>query len=190
MSLIAFVSLGLLTALNAPAGSGEIVTECGLVYERGDCRVLYPYWPTTYGAYVLPDSPYVAVGAECSITGEVRSCGYTCQGLGYPVCLIDIEVKPCAYENLGCGVLYLFSEENHCYTWTPLGNPSGIILVDDLGGFAAGDTVNAQGIRAAYPDICICGCGVLLHARFAACGDTLTSVYPVTWGRLKALFRK
>jgi len=113
-----------------------------------------------------------------------------CDGIQYDECLTNVQIVPCEAETLGCGLIQVFNDEYGCYTWSPLAQLDDLILIDDLNGYASGDTVYASGVRTGLGDICICGCGWLLHTRLSACPDTASAVSHVSWGRLKAIFRE
>jgi hypothetical protein len=172
-----------------PGRTAERFDACGRISRDDGCILFWPYTGAVAAQHVLPDTTQLAVGSDWRIVGDYRwytnFCGH------YSRVVENITISPCIPETLGCGVLWDFNPEYHCYAWTGLGDPGSTILVGDLGGFSLGDTVFATGIRdMSVADICICGCGVLRNSTFTACGDTLTPVEPMSWGRLKSLFRE
>jgi hypothetical protein len=185
--LIAFGIVAISAA--TPGRTAERFDACGRISHDGGCILFWPYAGAEAAQHVLPDTTLLAVGSDWRIVGDYRwytnFCGY------YSRVLENITISPCIPETLGCGVLWDFNPEYHCYAWTGLGDPGSTILVDGFDGFSLGDTVLATGIRDnTVGDICICACGLLRNATFTACGDTLTPVEKMSWGRVKALYRE
>lgn len=163
--------------------------SCGEIYIQGECRMFFPYSPSLW-VYLLPDTLRLPSDPECHVTGTVWNSWVECNGNPGYTTLLDVVIRPCEPEQLGCGVLTMFNDEYDCVTWAPLDRSSPPILVDGHAGFAPGDTAWASGIRADLADICICGCGVLLHTVLTACPDTLAPLQRTSWGKLKALYAK
>lgn len=186
-----WLSVGLflgMATLSAGA-EGERIDSCGRISRMGDCLVFQAYSGSPRRDYVLPDTTYVKVGSEWRIVGDARLQTRVCWTWSYRYALEVISISPCVPETLGCGVLWDFNPDYDCYVWSELGNAANTILVGpDLHGYALGDTVRAIGVRDPCLDVCICGCGCLSQSRFTSCGDTVTSVMKLSWGRVKALY--
>jgi hypothetical protein len=180
----------LLLGATLPTAEAEHMDACGKIQRLGGCLLFRPYAGAPTGDYFLPDTTQLVVDSEWRIVGSYSRYNRLCGSFLSEYTLDSIRVSPCVPETLGCGVLWDFNPEYHCYAWTGLGDPGNTILVGGFGGFSLGDTVFAAGIRENCIDICICGCGCLLHPTFRACGDTLTPVQRMSWGRLKALYRE
>lgn len=161
-------------------------SSCGSVSRRGDCWIFDPYMADDVGPVLLPDDTNVETGREYNITGVLEWSTAVCDDYRVYNSLSGVTVGPCIPEDLGCGILQMFTEEYNCVTWAPVDDPADKILVGGYGSFALGDTVHASGVRAFFPDICICACGVLLNATFSACGEV--PVEDKTWGRIKARY--
>jgi hypothetical protein len=178
----------LLIACCTLPSAAEIFDGCGEIIVEGDCRVFYPYGLNLQEC-LLPDTLQLPNDLECRITGTVLNPWAECDGLPGYKSLVDVVVRPCEPESLGCGVLEPFGDS--CVVWRSLVTPGDLTLLDDFGGFATGDTVLAVGVRAfSIPDVCICACGLLLHTTLTACPDTLSPIQPMTWGRLRVLYRR
>ncbi|MBM3286298.1 MAG: hypothetical protein FJY88_02950 [Candidatus Eisenbacteria bacterium] len=169
----------------------ERIDSCGQIYRDRDCLLFFAYGGPHPGcSYVLPDTAQLAVDSEWRIVGDARRMSRRCGYITYYNALDPVSIGPCVPETLGCGVLWNFEPEYNCYVWSKLGYVETRLLTDGLHGFDFGDTVFAVGIRMPCIDICICGCGCLVHYEFSACGDTLTPVERMSWGRVKALYRE
>ncbi|MFB3910351.1 MAG: hypothetical protein ACE15D_18330 [Candidatus Eisenbacteria bacterium] len=182
--ILSFLVALSVSAIVATAVGGEEYQGCGTVKSWQGCTYFETYWPAE-DMYLLPDTVQVQIGAELFASGELVYEEATCGGI--PLLFlkfVNVRFGQCEPEDLGCGVVKSFGVDSGCYTWAPLEQPGQRILIDDLGGFASGDTVRAQGIRRALEDVCICGCGVLTRTFLSRCGEQ-----SVTWGRIKAMFR-
>ncbi len=159
---------------------------CGELVDWSGCRYLYSYDQDVnllladFGGYVAGDTVHVV--GTASITFE------SCAGSPFYWRLTPSSITRCLPSDLGCGVI-VGSLAAGCSYWSS--EAYGKLDLLDRHGFAPGDTVHVSGV------VCWCGgqtChpfgdGEIRGERLRACSDSLSAVVPLTWGRVRMLFR-
>lgn len=185
---LAFVSivLALWTSVAGAQAPREAFDGCGEFVESRGCRWFYSYDRDV--DLLIADFGGYAAGDTVHIVGTASISWESCAGIPFYWRLVPSVITRCQPSDLGCGVI-VGDPDDGCAYWAS--QTHGRLDLRNIDGFASGDTVHVTGI------ICWCGgqtChpfgdGEIRGAALAPCADSLSVVVPLTWGRLRTLFR-
>jgi hypothetical protein len=167
------------------SASAEDMISCGalVTYEHGGEQcLLFDWhghslcWLDNYGGF--GDGDYVLVVGTPDEYATVP-CGPS-------RCKIHVQsIQACRGFDFGCGTFEFYEDDcRYFYSWQ-----YGPWFVDNWGGFEVGDTARVYGGIGEIGTWCNVR-NLIMADSVVVCPDSLTAVTPVTWGRLKALFRQ
>ena len=169
----------------------EHFDQLGMILEYSGCFVFSAQTdcqePYVLDVTALPDS--LLFLAVVRVTGELVYGSPACSPWDFRNFVVGATITLCQPEDLGCGILVGFPEEDYqgCLLWR---SPVYGDLHADYRGYAPGDTVRVSGvINWCVMSTCMNEDGWLLNYTYSSCDETPPATTPNTWGHLKQLFR-
>ncbi len=144
--------------------------------------------PAEQSWYLIDEFGTFSLGDTVVVTAaQVEACD--CDGFQTYGCLRDNTIEAWRDLDLGCGIV-LEDDEYHCKGF--FSHKYGPFSLLGSTVFGQGDSVHVWGNPALDECMSIpeCGFGYCLEpTRVVACADSGSAVQPISWGKLRSLYR-